>query len=151
MTEAASEQIHATCVALEGRGVLLLGAAGAGKSDLALRLVDAGWELVADDRVDLTASGDGLIASAPETLAGLLEVRGLGILRLPATERAVVALAVELVIPEAVPRLPDERHLGLLGHDVPVVALAPFQASSVKKVQLALALANGSIMRADEP
>jgi HPr kinase/phosphorylase len=147
----ATEQIHATCVALEGLGVLLLGAPGAGKSDLALRLIDAGWDLVADDRVDLTASADGLTASAPEALAGLLEVRGLGILRLPAIERAMVALAVELVAPDAVPRLPDERHIGFLGRDVPVVALAPFQASSVKKVQLALALASGSIMRADEP
>jgi HPr kinase/phosphorylase len=151
MNEPANEQIHATCVAHEGQGVLLLGEPGAGKSDLALRLIDAGWELVADDRVELTAGADGLVATAPAALAGLLEVRGLGILRFAAVEHAAVALCVELVAPDAVPRLPDDRQRRFLGHGVPVVALAPFQAGSVKKVQLALALANGSIMRADEP
>src|SRR5271154_890830 len=96
-------QIHASCVAREGAGVLLLGRPGAGKSDLALRLLEVGFALVADDRVDIR---DGL-ARAPEALAGLLEVRGLGIVRLAHVSAARVVLAVELG--GEVARLPAPR------------------------------------------
>ena len=75
----AAMQLHATCLARDDEGLLLLGSAGAGKSDLALRLLDHGFLLVADDRVDIEAGR----ARAPAALAGLLEVRGLGIFRLP--------------------------------------------------------------------
>ncbi|MGE3652127.1 MAG: HPr kinase/phosphorylase, partial [Reyranellaceae bacterium] len=86
-----SSQIHATCVALPEGGVLLRGDSGAGKSDLALRLIDGGARLVADDRTDLMREGDLLIARAPTSIAGLIEARGLGILRLPPEKLAAEA------------------------------------------------------------
>src|ERR687898_3364772 len=79
---AASIWLHATCVELSGTGVVLLGASGCGKSDLALRLIDRGARLVADDLVTVERHGRRLIARAPEAIAGLMEVRGLGIMRL---------------------------------------------------------------------
>ena len=80
------EQIHATCVDIEGAGVLLLGPSASGKSDLALRLMDGGARLVADDRVDLALEDGRLVASAPKDIASRIEVRGLGILEFDAQE-----------------------------------------------------------------
>jgi hypothetical protein len=88
--------IHAGCVAIGGRGVLILGDSGAGKSDLALRLVDEGARLVADDRCDLYLRGKKLCARPPASIAGLMELRGLGIVALPHARSAVLALAVRL-------------------------------------------------------
>ena len=113
--------IHASCVALAnaGRafganprdGVLLLGGSGAGKSDLALRLIAQGATLVADDRIELFVRDDALWVRAPAKLAGLIEVRGLGIVALPHAAEARVALVIRLVAPDAVPRLPPaERY-----------------------------------------
>jgi serine kinase of HPr protein (carbohydrate metabolism regulator) len=139
-------QIHATCVALPEGGVLLRGASGAGKSDLALRLIDGGARLVADDRTELARAGDRLIARAPETIAGLIEARGVGILRLPpdrlAPEVAVV-LIVDLVGAASVERLPEATREDLLGVSLRRVALAPFEASTPAKIRLALS-ASGS-------
>src|SRR6266851_2230729 len=97
--------LHATAVAIDGRGVLLRGASGAGKSDLALRLIDAGARLIADDQSELHRRGDSIIVRAPATIAGLVEVRGIGIIRLDALAEAPVALIVDLVPPEALERL----------------------------------------------
>lgn len=130
-------QIHATCVEVAGAGVLLLGASGSGKSDLALRLIDAGARLVADDRTDLVRRDNQLFASAPAAIAGAIEVRGLGIVTVPAVERAPVRVAIELVPPEQVDRLPDPRTRDYLGLPIPLVLLAPFEASTVAKVRLA--------------
>lgn len=141
-----SSQIHATCVALPEGGVLLRGESGAGKSDLALRLIDGGARLVADDRTDLVRVGDRLIARAPATIAGLIEARGVGILRLPperlAAEVAVV-LIVDLVDAAGVERLPEATREALLGVSLPRVAIAPFEASAPAKIRLAL-IASGS-------
>ena len=140
--------VHATCVALRlgrsWRGVLLRGPSGAGKSDLALRLVDEGGRLVADDRTDLAAIRGRLVASAPKTIAGLIEVRGVGIVALPAgriTARAPVALLVDLVAPKRVERLPQPESEKMMGVTLPVLALAPFEASAAAKLRLALAQA----------
>ena len=130
-------QIHATCVEVAGAGVLLLGASGTGKSDLALRLIDRGARLVADDRTDLLRRDGELFASAPQTIAGRIEVRGLGILAVPAVAEARVRLAIELVEPALVERLPDHRQCDFLGVSVPLLALDPFAASSAAKVRLA--------------
>ena len=130
-------QIHGSCVALDGAGVLLLGPPGAGKSDLALRLMDRGFMLVADDRVDVENG----IARPPAALAGLLEVRGLGLLRLPHLAQARLALAVRLgVSPERLPAPAIDADLGL-----PVIALDPAGASAAQRVALALACAEGRI------
>ena len=110
--------------------MLLSGPAGSGKSDLLLRLIDRGFDLVADDRVDL----DGLLARPAPALAGMLEVRGLGILRLPYVPEARLALVVEMA--RDVARLPcPARHAAL---DLPLLRLDPAPASAPMRVALAL-------------
>jgi len=128
-------QIHASCVARSGAGVLLLGPAGSGKSDLALRLLDHGFSLVADDRVDIE-DGD---ARAPAALAGLLEVRGLGIVRLP-WQPARLALAVSLGSGDRLPEPSRHAELGL-----PLVCIDPRSASAAARVSLALDCALGRV------
>jgi hypothetical protein len=88
--------IHAGCVAIGGCGVLILGKSGAGKSDLALRLLDEGARLVADDRCELYLLGGKLRARPPASIAGLMELRGIGIIALPHAKSAVLALAVRV-------------------------------------------------------
>lgn len=126
-------QIHASCAARDGRGVLLLGRPGSGKSDLLLRLLDHGFALVADDRVDVYAGQ----ASPPPALAGLLEVRGLGILRLPFQAPVRLALAIELGAGERLPR--PARH----ALDLPLMMVDPALASAPQRVRLALECALG--------
>jgi serine kinase of HPr protein (carbohydrate metabolism regulator) len=131
--------IHASCVAIGRKAVLLLGPSGAGKSDLALRLIDGGARLVADDRVDLILKDGRWIASPPGTIAGLIEVRGLGIVTLPVLRRAPVMLAVRLT--KQVPRLPEPdffRPAGKKAVKIPQIALNPFEASAPAKIRLAL-------------
>ncbi len=126
-----------TCVAIGARGVLLCGPSGTGKSDLALRLIDGGGELVADDRVLLELSGGALLASAPPALRGLLEVRGIGIVRLPYRSCVPVALLVDLADRPAV-RLPEPTAATIHGHGLPVLRLAAGSASAAARVRLAL-------------
>ena len=130
--------VHATCVACSGRAVLLCGPPGSGKSDLALRLIDGGALLVADDQVVLRPNGDELVAAAPATIAGRMEVRGIGIVAVPHVAAAPVALVVDLVAPDAVPRLPEPARRTFLGIALPLIALAPFEASAAAKIRLAL-------------
>lgn len=138
--------VHATCVALRlpgrtWRAVLLRGAPGAGKSDLALRLIDAGGRLVADDQTRITRRGRTLTASAPTVLAGLIEVRGVGIVKMARSQvlaRGPLAMIVDLVPAEHVERLPDPAEEEVLGVALPLLALAPFEASAPAKLRLAL-------------
>jgi HPr kinase/phosphorylase len=113
--------LHGSAVTFAGRGIVILGASGTGKSALALRLVRHGAALVADDRVALERRGAALVASAPAPLAGLIEVRGLGILRLPAAAEAVVTLAVDL---DAAPvaRMPQRVTVAWLGIEVELIS-----------------------------
>jgi RNase adaptor protein for sRNA GlmZ degradation len=129
---------HGTVVAFAGQGVLLRGAPGAGKSDLALRLIALGANLVADDQVEVAAGPDRPVATAPASIAGLIEVRGLGIRRLPHAPQAALALIVDLVAPATIERLPEPATELLEGRSVPRLALAPFEASTPIKILLAL-------------
>lgn len=131
-------RLHATCIAIDGAGLLLRGPSGAGKSDLALRLIDGGALLVADDQVLLAAEGGRLIARAPAALAGLLEVRGLGILPVPAAAQAPLALVADLVSAEAVERLPEPRRAVIAGIPLPAILLNPFEPSAPAKLRLAV-------------
>lgn len=142
--------LHATCVAIGGHAVLLRGPSGAGKSDLALRLIDAGAVLVSDDQTRVEAAGGRLLASPPPAIAGLLEVRGLGLVRLPHRPGTAVVLVVDLVAPEDVERLPAETGIELEGVRLPLVRLAPFEASAAAKVRLAVRRATGDIISAND-
>ena len=137
--------IHATSVALRVKGrwraVLLRGPSGSGKSDLALRLIQAGGRLVADDQTHLARRGRSLIATPPPALAGLIEARGVGIVRLQRTQllaQAAVALVVDLVPPGRIERLPEPQAETLLDITLPRLELAPFEGSAVGKLCLAL-------------
>lgn len=128
--------IHATCVKLaSGAGVLLMGPSGSGKSDLAIRLIDGGAVLVADDRCDLSVEGSSLIARPPATLAGLIELRGVGIVTIPYAELVAVSLVVELVPRADVVRLPEPEQFTQLGIGVRSVRLHAFDASTPAKIR----------------
>lgn len=129
--------VHATCVAIGGLGLLLLGPSGAGKSDLALRLIDRGATLVADDRCELAELGGKLHCAPSEILAGQLEVRGIGLVERAWSAPVPVALAVRLV--ERTERMPDPAIEELAGHVLPAVRINAFEASAPIKVELALA------------
>lgn len=131
-----SEIVHASCVAIGGRAVLLAGASGCGKSDLALRLIDRGAALVSDDYTSLVERGARLFASAPPTITGKIELRGVGVVETPPLAEAPVCLLVDLDAP--VERLPEQRLVPLLGLAVPAVALAALEASAPIKVERAL-------------
>jgi HPr kinase/phosphorylase len=116
----------------------LRGPSGCGKSDLALRLIDQGAYLVADDQTELHLDGAEIAMTAPATIAGQIEVRGLGIRRVASVAQAPLRLVVDLVAPQAVERMPEPQHCTLLGRAIPLVALAPFEASATAKIRLAL-------------
>jgi HPr kinase/phosphorylase len=131
-------RVHGTCVELDGTGVLLRGPAGSGKSDLALRLIDRGARLVADDQVELNAVRGRLIALSPRSIAGRLEVRGLGIVEPPAAPDATLGLVVDLIAPASVERLPEPARIVLLGIELPLMKLAPFEESATAKLRMAV-------------
>lgn len=139
-------RLRGTCIALEGHGILLRGDSEAGKSDLALRLIDSGGELVSDDYTDVSAEDGRLVASAPPPLHGLLEVRGLGIVQLPAIAATTLVAAVDLVTSGELERLPPPCSETILGVSVPVFQLVPREASAVARIRLMIHLALGRIM-----
>lgn len=132
-----SETMHASCVANEGRAVLICGRSGAGKSDLALRLIDRGFTLVSDDQTMVRKSGERLLASAPATIAGKLEIRGIGIVEMETATDVPISLVVELT--SDMERLPDNsRERSVLGIPVPLISVDAMTASAPSKVALAL-------------
>jgi HPr kinase/phosphorylase len=135
---AVKNPIHGTVVDVAGSGVLLRGPSGAGKSDLGLRLIDRGAVLIADDRVCLRRGSRGLVASSPDNIYGLIEVRGLGLMSIPAAKFSLVKLVVDLVAAADVPRLPVPQTLTLEGVELPLIKLHAFELSAPAKVELAL-------------
>lgn len=134
--------VHASCIAIDGAGVLLRGPPGSGKSDLALRLIDGGALLVADDQVELVAEKGRVLAAAPDAIKGRMEVRGIGIVSLSqnriASRPVALVLIADLVSGQKVERLPDASHGEFLGIEIRSISLAPFEASAAAKLRLAV-------------
>lgn len=132
-----AETIHASTVALDGRAVLITGPSGSGKSDLALRLLDRGFTLVSDDQTIVKRDGDRLVATAPPTIAGKLEIRGIGIVDMDRVSDLPVALIVELT--SQIERIPDDsRERLILGIRLPLISIDAMTASAPSKVAIAL-------------
>ncbi|RHW16414.1 aldolase [Sphingomonas gilva] len=137
MSTLSSETLHASCVAIGDRAVLIEGRSGAGKSDLALRLIDRGARLVSDDYVILTRRDGALWATAPANIAGMIEVRGLGIVPMEALKEARVGLVVQLADnPERMPEPRGARWIA--GVELPEMALPSLEASAPIKIEIAL-------------
>lgn len=129
------QRFHATCVAVNGKGILITGPSGSGKSDLALRLLAEGARLIADDQVEVTAESAVLIARAPAAIKGLIEARYIGLLKAPTTDSAVLQLVLEPGTPE---RLPEAQTHHLLGVELPLLVLPYLEASTPAKIKLFL-------------
>jgi serine kinase of HPr protein (carbohydrate metabolism regulator) len=129
------------------RGVLIEGRSGAGKSDLALRALALGWTLIADDRTLVWASEGRLYGRAPEALAGLIEVRGLGVAVLPRRAFAAIALIARCVESAAMERMPEADRETLLGVSLPVAAIAALEPSAPAKLGRALSVLDFSANR----
>jgi serine kinase of HPr protein (carbohydrate metabolism regulator) len=132
-----SETLHVSCVAKNGAAILLAGHSGAGKSDLALRLIDRGATLVSDDYTLVRRVSGRLVATAPLNIAGKIEVRGLGIIDIDRAIDVPVCLYVDLE--REAPRLPNEQETFIVaGVSLPVVAVKAHEPSAPIKVELAL-------------
>ena len=132
-----SEMLHATTVVKDGRAVVIAGRSGSGKSDLALRLFDRGFGLVSDDQTFVSKTDDRLIARAPPSIRGKLEVRGIGIVEVEPVDDVPICLIVELS--DAVARMPEAGLTRmLLGIAVPMVEIVAMNASAPAKVEIAL-------------
>ena len=147
----AAELVHGTCVALGNHAALLRGDSGCGKSDLALRFLALPGDgelrpaLVADDQVWVEGTGDDLAtASAPGTIGGMIEVRGLGIAEMPFVAEVPLVLVCDLVEAEAVPRMPSDpwERTKIAGVEIALLKLSPFEASAPLKLKMALLLAS---------
>jgi hypothetical protein len=144
--------IHASCVAIDRRGVLILGDSGAGKSDLALRLIDGGAKLVSDDRTDLYIARGRLCARAPKSIAGLIEVRGLGIIAMPFVKNVPLALAIKLGAPPK--RLPEAAFYAppaplKTAKSLPFIILDGAMPGAPARIRLALAAFTKALFRED--
>jgi serine kinase of HPr protein (carbohydrate metabolism regulator) len=129
---------HASSVEIEGRGVLLRGPSGSGKSDLALRLVDGGGILISDDYTEISIRNDVAYLNAPKEIAGKIEVRGLGLMSLPVTGNIPLALVLDLMPYTEIERVPASVVVTFDGVEVPCRALDPFMASAPAIVRLAM-------------
>ena len=138
-------RLHGTCIAIDGKAVMFRGPSASGKSDLALRclkfLPTFGMmtSLVSDDQVLASQNNDVIMVRPPETIAGKLEVRGIGIVEMDYCANARLCLVLDLVDLDQVDRLPDlSQSEQLLGVSIPTLRLTPWEPSAPIKVALAL-------------
>ena len=131
-------KVHGTSVSIDGEGVLFRGPSGSGKSDLALRVIYHGGQLVADDQVCMSRRKDQLFISSPPTIRDRIEVRGIGIVNITAQKEAPLVLVMDMFTNKTVSRMPNWKLCNYLDIKVPVVEFAPFETSAHIKVKLAL-------------
>lgn len=127
---------HAGCALIGQSACLFLGPSGSGKSDLLLRLIDDGAMLISDDQVLLSRDAEHIIAQPPEKIAGLLEVRGLGVIRVKYTEQAPLTHVFKLVARDAIERMPDPHFYDCLGMQLPLHYIHAFDNSVIMKIRL---------------
>jgi HPr kinase/phosphorylase len=130
--------LHASSVKIKESGVLIIGESCAGKSDLALRLIDIGAKLVSDDQTILENRDNSIIANCPDNIKGFIEIRGLGILKLPYQENVIIKLVVILSERNNIERLPYPESYEVFGVEIPKIRLFPFDVSSALKVEMAV-------------
>ncbi|MBR4126072.1 MAG: HPr kinase/phosphatase C-terminal domain-containing protein [Alphaproteobacteria bacterium] len=135
--------IHASCIEFSGSGILICGDSGSGKSDLCLRMLDTGANLVADDQTQIENVGGRLTASCPERLRGLLEIRGIGIVTTPTVPEAEIRLKLILQPTEKIARMPALQTESIEGISIPVLRMNPFEASAILKIKTFLSVLNG--------
>ena len=140
--------LHGSCAALEGEAVLFLAPPGGGKSDLLLRLIERGWRLVADDQVALGVGPEVAMAAPPPALAGMLEVRGLGLLTGLDWSAAPLRLVARLVARGDVPRLPSPESWSAEAVTLPLIHLDPWAASAPSRLAVALRVLRGELRMA---
>jgi HPr kinase/phosphorylase len=128
--------IHATCIAIDEIGVLIRGPSGAGKSDLALRLIDNGAKLVADDYCETKVTDGALFVAAPANIAGKIEMRGCGIVDLPFHEAVLVGLVVDLMAEKDIERIPETISCIIDGVTLAKLTVDAFSASAAAKVRI---------------
>ena len=137
------ENFQGTCIAFGEEAVLFRGPSGSGKSDLALRCIEKGADLISDDQTILCRKNKKIIASAPRTIAGKLEVRGIGIIDFPYREDASLVLVLDLINEGASERLPKIDFVDYFDIKIPNLRILSFESSAVEKVSLALRLVKG--------
>lgn len=128
------QNIHANAVLFQERGFLFIGKAGSGKSDLTLRLMEAGGTLISDDRTILIPQGDMLCATPPDNLAGKIEVRGIGIITVNYTKYCPIDIICELST--NYPRIPEEKTKIIRGKTYKYFIIHPFEISSIAKLRI---------------
>ncbi len=139
------EDIPATAVAVNGKGVLLRDPSGSGNSDLALRLIDRGAALIADDIVAAEMDRGAVTLAPPDTIAGMLELRGAGVVKITYEKDVPLALVVDLVQSGDVERMPEPAQTDICGASVPLIRLDGAQPSAPIKVEMALAAILGGV------
>jgi len=139
--------IHATCVEVGDVGVLLRGPSGSGKSDLALRLMDEGARLVSDDQVEISTADGQVLAAAPDTLDGLMEVRGVGVVSMPNMAQVRIELVVDLISVQDISRMPEPTYVILEDVKLPLFVMTPFEGSATAKLRLAARAVRHDIVR----
>ena len=142
-------KVHGTSVSIDGDGVLFRGPSGSGKSDLALRMINYGAQLVSDDQVCLTRRNDNIFMSSPPTIRNSMEVRGIGIVNTIAKKEAPLILVLNMSPNNAASRMPIWQLCTFLDIKVPAVEFAPFEISAHLKVKLAINLARENGIKLD--
>lgn len=130
--------IHANCVRYQNKGILITGASGSGKSDLALRIIDQGGELVSDDYVNVEDIDGELFAKTAPNIEGMIEVRGVGLINMDYIPESKIDLVLNLVSLEKIDRMPEIKKYTHNSATIPLYDYYAFEASAIAKLKVIL-------------